>query len=339
MNDASQSERRAGGYSLTIAIPVHNESAGLDELMRRLDGILAQLGTGDKRILFVDDGSTDDTLARLRSLRSPHARVSVIALSRNFGHQAALTAALDHADGDAVVVMDGDLQDAPEDIPVFLDHYERGYDVVYAIRVERKEGMLLRSCYRVFYRMMTKLSSTPLPEGSGDFGLLSRRVVTALRQHREQHRYLRGLRMWVGFQQIGVEVERRERHAGKSQYGLRGLIRLAMDGLFSFSIVPIRLALLVGLIAIGGSLLYAVFALWARLVQQQSPQGFTTLVLAMVFLAGVQLLFLGVIGEYVGRIYEETKGRALYIVDGEMHESAESRRESGVGSGIRGSLP
>ena len=211
--------------------------------------------------------------------------------------------------------MDGDLQDAPEAIPRFLAEYRRGFDVVYAVRVDRKEGLLLRSCYRLFYWMMAKFSDTPLPQGSGDFGLLSRRAVMAIRQHREQHRYLRGLRALVGFRQTGIQVEREARHAGTSRYGIRGLVRLALDGLFAFSVVPIRLATWIGFLAICGSLLYSAYALWARLVLEQTPQGFTTLILAMVFLAGVQLLFLGIIGEYVGRIYEEAKARPIYIVD------------------------
>lgn len=302
-------------YSLAVAIPVHNESGNVAELIHRLNDVFSSLSLRSSQILFVDDGSDDDTLARLQAFAASDPRVTVIALSRNFGHQAALTAALDYVDADAVILMDGDLQDAPEDIPLLLAEYERGYDVVYAVRTKRKEGILLRTSYRTFYWLMRRLSSTPLPEEAGDFGLLSRRVVETLRRYREQHRYLRGLRTWVGFRQVGVEVERRTRHSGSSQYGMTGLLALAVDGLFSFSTIPIRMASLGGIVAILGSVSYAGYALWAKFFLEQTPQGFTTLILAMVFLAGVQLLFLGVIGEYVGRIYEEAKARPLYIVD------------------------
>lgn len=302
-------------FRLTVAVPVYNELENLDELVSRLDSVLSGLPGGPHGILFVDDGSTDGTTDWLTAAAERDPRIRLVRLSRNFGHQAALTAAVDHADGDAVVLMDGDLQDAPEAIPRLVGEYERGFDVVYAVRVGRKENAALRACYRLFYWIMARLSQVPLPEDSGDFGLLSRRAVEALRGHREQHRYLRGLRAAVGFRQVGVEVEREARHGGSSRYGFSGLVRLALDGLFAFSVVPIRLATLVGLVAIGGSFVYSLYVLYARFFLQQTPQGFTTLILAMVFLAGVQLLFLGVIGEYVGRIYEETKGRPLYIVD------------------------
>lgn len=300
--------------SISVAIAVYNERESLDELVRRLGAVLDDLPGGPHSVLFVDDGSTDDTLARLRELSAVDSRISVLALSRNFGHQAALTAALDHVDGDAVVLMDGDLQDAPEAIPELVRKFEEGYDVVYAVRVGRKEGPLLRVAYRVFYWLMARLSSTPLPQGSGDFGLLSRRVVEALRLHREQHRYIRGLRALVGFRQTGLEVERAPRHAGTSRYGLTGLFKLALDGLFAFSVAPIRAAAALGALAIAGSTVYTIYVLWARLVRHTTPQGFTTLIIAMVFLAGVQLLFLGIIGEYVGRIYHEAKDRPLYLI-------------------------
>jgi dolichol-phosphate mannosyltransferase len=315
--------------SLTIGIPVYNEIDNLPELVRRLDAVLSELGGGPHELLLVDDGSADGSADWIEEAAGRDPRIRLVRLSRNFGHQAALTAAIDHARGDALVLMDADLQDAPEAIPRFVAEYERGYDVVYAIRVARKEGALLRSCYRLFYWLIARLSDTPLPEGSGDFGLLSRRAVEALRLHREHHRYLRGLRTLIGFRQVGLEVEREARHAGTSRYGFRGLVRLALNGLFAFSVVPIRLATLIGVFAIGGSLVYTAYVLWARLVLQQTPQGFTTLILAMVFLAGVQLLFLGIIGEYVGRIYEEAKGRPIYIThdggdEAELRSDAES---------------
>jgi dolichol-phosphate mannosyltransferase len=261
-------------------------------------------------------------------------RIIAISLSRNFGHQAAISAALDHASGDAVVIMDGDLQDVPEVIPQFLDKFSEGFDVVYAQRVRRKEPLLLRICYFVFYRMMATLSDIRLPLDSGDFGLMSRRVVDQVRRMPEHHRYLRGMRSWVGFRQVGIPVERAERHSGKSKYSMMRLMKLAADGIFAFSIVPIRAAALLGAFVMLLSLLYVCFALYAKLFLHESPQGFTALLVAVTFLSGIVLFFLGIIGEYVGRIYEETKARPQYVIGriiGRSGIQSESNVESGLG--------
>ena len=211
--------------------------------------------------------------------------------------------------------MDGDLQDTPETIPRFLEQHAAGADVVYAVRQQRKENRLLRFFYSGFYRLITALADIPLPMDAGDFGLMSRRVVAVLRASNERHRYLRGLRTWAGFRQVGLPVERGKRHAGSSKYGLRKLLKLAFDGIFAFSVMPLRFATLIGGFAIVASFLFAGYCLFAKLVLQQSLAGFTALYVSMTFLAGVQLLFLGVIGEYVGRTYEEVKRRPLYVVD------------------------
>jgi len=211
--------------------------------------------------------------------------------------------------------MDGDLQDTPEAIPQFVERHLQGFDVVYAQRIRRKEPWPLRLCYFVFYRMMARLSDVRLPLDSGDFGLMSRRVVDQVRRMPEHHRYLRGMRSWVGFRQTGIPVEREERHSGKSKYGLFRLLKLATDGIFAFSIVPIRAAALLGAAAIAVSMLYVLYALYYRFFLHQSPQGFTALIAAVTFLSGVLLFFLGVIGEYVGRIYEETKARPIYVIE------------------------
>lgn len=301
-------------FRLSIAIPLHNEESVLLELLRRTRIVLDQIPGGPHEIVFVDDGSTDRTFEILEEAVEKDPRIQAISLSRNFGHQAAITAAMDHITGEAAVVMDGDLQDAPEVIPQFVLKYQEGYDVVYARRIRRKEAWPLRICYFVFYRMMAVLSDIRLPLDSGDFGLMSRRVFEHVRQMPEHHRYLRGLRSWVGFRQTGLAVERAERHSGKSKYSLMRLIKLASDGIFAFSIVPIRMAALFGTVVIFLSGLYVLYALYAKLVQQESPQGFTALLVAVTFLSGVVLFFLGVIGEYVGRIYEETKGRPQYVI-------------------------
>lgn len=302
------------GVRLAVAIPVHNEESVLPELLRRLRSVLDALPGGPHEMVFVDDGSRDRSFEILENAARADARIVLISLSRNFGHQSAISAALDHASGEAVVVMDGDLQDVPEAIPQFVEQYLSGYDVVYARRVRRKESWPLRLCYFAFYRMMAKLSDTRLPLDSGDFGLISRRVLNEMRRMPEHHRYLRGIRSWVGFRQVGVSVERAERHSGKSKYNLIRLMKLAADGVFAFSIMPIRAAAAMGAFVIFLSMLYVAYAVYAKLFLQTSPRGFTALIVAVTFLSGVVLLFLGIIGEYVGRIYEETKARPQYIV-------------------------
>jgi len=305
----------SAGFRLSIAVPVRNEETVLAELLRRTRAVLDGTAGGPHQVVFADDGSSDRTLELLKEAARQDPRVVVISLSRNFGHQAALTAALDYVSGDAVVLMDGDLQDVPEAIPDFVKRYEQGYDVVYATRAARKEGWYLRLCYFLFYRLQTLLSETRLPLDAGDFGLISRRVVDLIRRMPEHHRYLRGLRSWVGFRQIGIPVERAERHSGQSKYGMLKLLKLASDGIFAFSIVPLRAAALLGTLAISLSALFAVYSLFAKVFLSQIPRGFTALVFLITFLSGVLLLFLGIIGEYVGRIYEEIKARPLYVVD------------------------
>jgi polyisoprenyl-phosphate glycosyltransferase len=302
------------GFRLSVAIPIHNEESVLPELLRRLTAVLDALPDGPHEMLFVDDGSTDGTYELLEAAARRDPRVVALSLSRNFGHQPAITAALDHVTGDAVVEMDGDLQDVPEVIPQFVEKFREGYDVVYAKRVRRKEPALLRACYFLFYRLMARLSDIQLPLDSGDFGLMSRRVIQQLRQMPEHHRYLRCLRTWVGFRQTGIEVERAERHSGRSKYNLMRLLKLAFDGIFAFSIVPIRAAALLGAVVMVPSVLFIAYSVYIRVFLHQSPQGFTALISAITFFSGVMLFFLGVIGEYVGRIYEELKGRPQYII-------------------------
>jgi dolichol-phosphate mannosyltransferase len=303
------------GLRVSVAIPVRNEESVLPELLRRTRAVLDAIAGGPHQVVFVDDGSSDRTLEILEDAARQDPRLLVVSLSRNFGHQAALTAALDSVSGDAVVLMDGDLQDVPETIPAFVDRFEEGYDVVYATRTSRREGWYLRLCYFLFYRLQALLSDIRVPVDAGDFGLISRRVVEQLRRMPERHRYLRGLRSWVGFRQVGVPVERAERHSGRSKYGMLKLLTLASDGIFAFSIVPLRAAALLGTVAIVFSLLYAAYAVIGRVFLSQTPRGFTTLALLTTAFSGTLLLFLGIIGEYVGRIYEEVKARPLYVVN------------------------
>ncbi|HVM94042.1 MAG TPA: glycosyltransferase family 2 protein [Terriglobales bacterium] len=299
--------------SVSLAIPIYNEEAVAPELIRRAAEVLDSLPGGPHEIVLVDDGSRDRTLEILERAAEKDDRLVVVSLSRNFGHQTALSAALDHVSGDVTILMDGDLQDPPEAIPLLLDKFTQGYDVVYVQRVKRKEAWWLRACYYIFYRLLAMLSSISLPLDSGDFGLMSRRVVNEIRRMPEHHRYLRGIRTWIGFRQVGIPIERAARHAGVTKYSPLKLLKLASDGMFAFSIVPLRAATLVGALAIGFSGLYSLYAVYVRFLLH-SPQGFTALILVVTFLSGINLFFLGIIGEYVGRIYEEAKGRPHYVV-------------------------
>jgi dolichol-phosphate mannosyltransferase len=276
--------------------------------------VLDAVPGGPHEVVLVDDGSTDRTLELLHAAAQRDRRLVIVALSRNFGHQTALSAALDFVSGDVVVAMDGDLQDRPEAIPALLAKHHEGYDVVYAQRIKRKERWPLRLSYFLFYRMLASLADTRLPLDAGDFALMSRRVVEQMRSAPEHHRYLRGLRSWVGFRQTGLVVERDERFAGSTHYGPLKLLKLASDGLFSFSVVPLRAAAMIGLVALLLSGAFSLYTLYAKLVLDRAPAGFTSIMLFLSFLSGVHLFFLGVIGEYIGRIYQETKRRPLYIV-------------------------
>jgi polyisoprenyl-phosphate glycosyltransferase len=298
---------------VSLAIPIYNEEAVVPELVRRTTEVLDSLPGGPHEIVFVNDGSSDGTLEMLEMAAERDSRIVVVELSRNFGHQTALAAALDQVSGDVVILMDGDLQDPPEAVPTLVDYYRQGYDVVYVQRVNRKEHWWLRMCYYTFYRLLATLSSIELPLDSGDFGLMSRRVVDEISRMPEHHRYLRGMRTWVGFRQIGIPIERAARHAGKTKYSPLKLLKLAFDGIFAFSVVPLRAASILGTVAISCSFLYALYSLYAKF-WLHSPQGFTALILAIIFLSGVNLFFLGIIGEYVGRVYEEAKARPHYVV-------------------------
>ena len=299
---------------VSVAIALYNEEEVLPELLRRLTAVLDKLPAGPHEIVLVDDGSSDRTMDLVTAAAAEDPRIVGISLSRNFGHQAALSAALDNVTGDVVIVMDGDLQDRPEEIPRFLDLYKEGFDVVYATRVDRQERLILRACYFLFYRLVALVADLRTPLDSGDFALLSRRVVDRINALPERNRYLRGLRTWIGFKQTGVPVKRDARAAGKPAYTLGKLIQLALDGIFAFSVAPLRAAAVLGGLATASASIFAVYSIFERVVFGQSPQGFTALIVAITFFAGVQLMFLGLIGEYVGRVYDEAKGRPHYIV-------------------------
>jgi polyisoprenyl-phosphate glycosyltransferase len=340
-SDTISNRRLGNSPRISLAIPVYNEEAVVPELLRRTTDVLDNLPGGPHEIVLVDDGSSDQTAELLEKATQKDARLVVIALSRNFGHQTALVAALDHVSGDVVVLMDGDLQDPPEAIPLLVEAYEQGYDVVYVRRINRKEAWWLRVCYWLFYRLLATLSPVQLPLDAGDFGLMSRRVIHEIRRMPEHHRYLRGLRSWVGFNQIGLPIERSARRAGRTKYSAFRLLKLASDGIFAFSIVPLRAASILGAVAIVFSGLFSLYSLYAKF-WLHSPQGFTALIVVITFLSGINLFFLGIIGEYVGRVYEEAKARPHYVVDrivtaanttGWQRAPAQVRRRSATSTG------
>ena len=308
---------------ISVAIAVHNEEEVFRELIRRVCTVLDGMSGGPHEVVLVDDGSTDRTFNLMIEAATKDPRVVGVRLSRNFGHQAALTAALETVTGDIVIAMDGDLQDRPEEIPRFIAEYEKGYDVVYARRVRRKESLRYRAAYFIFYRLLNRLSEVKLPVDSGDFALLSRRVVDEINRLPERHRYIRGLRTWVGYQQTGIEVERDARGGGQPSYTLRKLFKLALDGMLAFSVTPLRAAWLFGATVSIAASVYAIYTIFERIFLGDAPQGFTALIVAMTFFAGVQLLFLGLIGEYLGRVYDEAKGRPHFVVS-EIVQGSES---------------
>jgi dolichol-phosphate mannosyltransferase len=245
--------------------------------------------------------------------RADH-HVVVVHFARNFGHQIAISAGLEHSRGQTVVVMDGDLQDPPEVLPDLLARLREGYEVVYAIREKRKENILLRAAYALFYRLMKRFASIDVPLDAGDFCIMERRVVDLLSSMPERNRFVRGIRSWIGFRQVGLPYERSARYAGRAKYTLKRLVLLALDGLISFSHVPLRFITVLGLSVSALSVVLAIFYTAKKLFFQMDPPGFTTLVVAILLLSGLQLVTLGVIGEYVGRIADEVKGRPLYVV-------------------------
>ena len=302
---------------VSVVGPVFDEVEGVRAFY---DRATAALETIEPRVrhelLFVDDGSTDGSLDVLRELAACDPRVRVLSFSRNFGHQIAITAGIDHAAGDAVVVIDTDLQDPPEVIAAMVNSWRTGNQVVYGIRSSRDgESWFKRSTAKAFYRVINRLSDVELPLDSGDFRLMDRRVVDALCDIREENRYIRGLVSWVGFKQAGVEYERDARHRGATKFSLRRMVRFAADGITSFSERPLRLAMQMGALTTVAGLALGVWIFVSKLLYPaNSVPGFASVMLVLLFMGGVQLLSIGVLGEYVGRIYRETKRRPLYVV-------------------------
>lgn len=304
---------------ISVVVPVYNEASGINELCARLT---AALRGHDFECIFVNDGSTDATPHLIREIARGDPRFKLVSLSRNFGHQAAISAGLAFASGACVAIMDGDLQDPPELLPDMVRLWSEGADVVYGVRARRREGSFKRLAYRVFYRLLTRVASVEIPRDAGDFSVMDRRVVDLLVAMGEYHRYVRGLRSWVGFRQVALPYARDVRHTGIPKYTLSKLMELALTGIVSFSYAPLRLAALAGagisLAAFAIGLFYLIQRLVGFRVFGHSPEdvpGFTSVFVLIAFLFGVQLLILGVLGEYVGRIFEEVKRRPVFIVD------------------------
>lgn len=313
MSDAGRIETQSP--LLSIVVPCHDEESVLAETHRRLVETLAQLTPARFELIYVDDGSKDQTLAVLRALQAADRRVRLVSLSRNFGHQIAVTAGLEHAGGDAVVIIDADLQDPPEVIIEMCARWRDGYDVVYGVRTERAgETSFKLWTAKTFYRLINRLADVDIPLDTGDFRLLDRKVVTALLRMPERARFLRGMISWVGFKQAAVFYRREARLAGTSKYPLRKMISFATDGISSFSYLPLKLATWTGFGALVVAVAGICYALILRLYTNDWVRGWASLFVAILFMGGVQLICLGIIGEYLGRIYAETKRRPLYFV-------------------------
>jgi len=306
---------------ISVIVPCFNEEAVLPQLFARLTTVAATWGM-DYEIICVDDGSRDRTWELLKELHQKDSRWRSLAFARNFGHQVAVSAGLYHATGDAAVILDADLQDPPEQIARLIEKWREGFQVVYAVRTERDDAKLKQFLAWGFYRLLSLAVPFNVPADAGDFCLLDRRVVTVMNALPERNRYLRGLRAWSGFRQTGLEFARHARAAGTPQYTFRKSFRLAMDGVFSFSTVPLRLATYLGLIVSLAAFLGALFTLCEKIFAEQfakfgftpGPHGIPTLVISILFLGGVQLICLGILGEYLGRIYDEVKGRPHWII-------------------------
>jgi dolichol-phosphate mannosyltransferase len=308
--------KQNNGQLLSVIIPCFNEEAVIRETHRRLTEAMSQLPEElDYELVYVNDGSRDNTLPLLQELQKADKRVRVLSLSRNFGHQIAVTAGLEHAAGDATAIIDADLQDPPEVILEMVAAWQRGVDVAYGVRTSRAgETSFKLWTARTFYRIINRLSDVPIPLDTGDFRLLSRKAMKALLAMPERDRFVRGMVAWVGFRQEPIYYRREARYAGETKYPLTKMVRFATDGLLSFSIVPLRIASWAGILAIIFSLLGFLFALGAHLFINAPMSGSLFFFLSLLFISGVQLIFLGILGEYLGRIYGEVKNRPLYFI-------------------------
>ena len=320
-------EPQQGRPTLSLVLPIYNEEEVIPELDARIHEFLGQLGL-DAEVVFVNDGSKDRSMELLRAAAAKEPRYRVLSFARNFGHQTAITAGVDYARGEAVVVMDADLQDPPEIVLEMVAKWRQGFDVVYGRRRKREgESWFKLVTARLFYRLFAAMIPIEVPLDTGDFRLMSRRVVIALRSLRESHRFVRGMVAWLGFKQTEVLYDRPGRFAGDTKYPLRKMVRFALDGITSFSILPLRFATYIGMLTIVASLGVVAWALVSKFVLHHVVEGWTGIMIVVALFASVQLLMIGILGEYVGRIYEEVKRRPLYIVGDTVNLEKEGRED------------
>jgi dolichol-phosphate mannosyltransferase len=312
---------------ISIVIPAYNEEACLQELCQRLQAVLSALNLSAE-IILVDDGSSDGTFQCIRELSSGDPGVSGLRFSRNFGHQAALTAGLARAQGKAVITLDADLQHPPEVIPLLVRKWQEGYEVVATLREQTESSSFFKNfTSRIFYRLINRLSPLPIKPGAADFRLLDRRAVDALNAMPERTRFLRGLVPWIGFRQTEITFKAPDRYAGTSRYTFRKMLRFALDGILSLSALPLRFATLMGLGVMGIGLLYGLYVVWTAIMNPESQPGWASIILLMLFLGGMQIFCMGIIGEYLARVFDEVKRRPLYIIAetvGEENKVSES---------------
>lgn len=334
--DESKKPECSAGVLLSLVVPVYNEQDGLREFYDRTKRVLLGMAGLEHEIIFVDDGSSDTSAEVIAEFVKQDLCVRLLKLSRNFGHQIAITAGIDAARGDAVVVIDVDLQDPPEVIVRFIEKWKEGFDVVYGMR-ETRDGETVLKVWTasIFYRMLKFLVSLDIPVDVGDFRLMSRRVVEHLKAMQERDRFVRGLVSWIGFRQIGLLYRREKRYAGETKYPYRKMIRFALDGITSFSSIPLKMATIMGYLTSLVAFAYACSVIVQKFMGY-TVQGWATIMVGLLFLGGVQLICLGILGEYIGRIFNETKGRPLYIVDCETPN--DRSRCNAPDQAVRGSL-
>ena len=303
--------------TISVVVPIYNESPNIIELNNRLTKVLIKYKAYE--IIYINDGSTDDSLEKLKKIGDINKSIKIISLSRNFGHQTALSAGIEFISNDLAVLMDGDLQDPPELIPQLTEKINQNYNVVYAIRKNRKENFFKRMNYYIFYRLLKLISNINIPIDSGDFSAFDKSIIFYLKKFPEKNKYIRGLRSWVGFNQISIEYDRDNRFKGVPKYNFFSLLKLAFNGIISFSNFPLKLASMVGFIITSACIFYSIYILIHKIFVGGVPDGWSSLMMVILFLGGIQLLVLGIVGEYIARIYDDVKGRPNYIIEQSMN--------------------
>lgn len=302
---------------VTYIFPIYNESGNIDLLYSTIDKLISKNPKYDYELIFINDGSKDDSLELLITIQKSDKRVTVIDFSRNFGHQIAVTAGIDHARGDAMIIMDSDMQDPPAVSFELIKKWEEGYDVVYAQRRSRKDSFFKKFTADIFYRTLQKLADIEIPRNTGDFRLIDRKVADELKRFKEHNRFLRGMVSYIGFKQVAVKFDRDERHAGVTGYPLKKMLRFAADGIFSFSTYPLKLIRNIGFTIAGLAFLGIIYAIFMRVFYPEiTIEGWTFIVISILFMGGVQIIMIGVLGSYIGRIYTESQDRPLYMIKG-----------------------